>query len=246
MTLQNLDSVDFENFTKEIIFKNESHVRFSKDTFFTKGITVFGNINTKKINAIPIEDLARNSKPPNALNLLGNLHVTSDVAIENVNGFPLRTLGTKIEILDGILKVKNNMTFKDLEADELWIVGNMNGINASDSLANAVFLDRNAVFEGRTIFQQPVEVRSNFGVKETVDDVNLAALMGSVMLKTKDGRVPSGVVFEKPVLVKNSFNITGNLYTEQLNGSDVHKWKENALFVNRGLLKGEFIENTLE
>lgn len=238
--------MDFDAFTKEIIFKNESHVWFSKDVIFTEGVTVLHNINTKTINGIPLEDLARNNNPPTALILVKNLRITSDVAIENINGFPMRTLGTKIEILDGILKVKNDVTFKDLEASELRVRGSINGIKASDSLANAVFLDKNAVFEGRTIFQQPVEVRSNFGVKETVDKVNLPALMASVVLKTKDGRIPSTVVFAKPVVVEKSFNITGNLYTEQLDGCDVEKWKENALFVNKGLLKGKLIEKIFE
>lgn len=242
VVVKNLDSVDFENFTREIIFKNESNVEFSKDIVFTKGITVFDEMKVKKINGIPLNQLSGSQKTPAVLNISRDLYINSDVTIDNINGFPLRTLGAKVETLDGTLKLNSDINItNNLETEEAWIKGNINRINVSDILANVVFLDENAVFSKKTVFQKPVHIGSNFGVKESVDGINLPALMKSVVLKTKDAVVPSEVVFTKPVIIQNSLDINRNLITGYLDGCDIAKWKANALFINRGLLNGDLI-----
>lgn len=232
-----------DNFTREIIFKNESSARFSKNMGFIEGVTVTQKINTKKINGIPLANLFSDRKAPASFNAPGDLHITSDVAIETINDYPLETIGSKLEILDGILKLKGTVTFNELETHHLWFAGIVNGINVTNVLKNVVFVNKHAVIQGRTIFQKSVAVLSNFGVRETVDSVNLLALMKSVVLKTKDGVILSTVVFTKPVVVNDSINITGNLFTEFLNGCDVQTWNDNALFVNKGLLKGDSVKN---
>lgn len=151
----------------------------------------------------------------------------------------LQTLGIKLEILDRTLKLKSTVNFKNgIETNELWIRDKVNGINASDVFKHAVFVDRNGDLKGSIVFQQPVQVHSNFGVKETVDGVHLPALMDLVVLKSKNGVIQSTVIFAKPVVVEHSFEVFGNMYTKYLDGCDVTKWKKNALLVNQGLLRG--------
>lgn len=240
MTVKTLDNVDFDKFTKEIIFKNETQVKFSKDVIFQNGLTFFDSINTKKINGIPLDEILTQTKSPVTLNIPGNLTIKSNVAIATINDFQLHTLGSKLEILDNSLKLKsNNVQFKShLETDRLTIHGTINGYNISDVFKHTVFVNENAVIKAKTIFQQPVDVQSNFGVKETVDGVQLQALMNTVILKTRDGVVPSKLVFTKPVVVKNTIEVVGNLNTEYLDGCNVTKWTQNALFVKQRSLKG--------
>lgn len=221
-----------------MIFKNETNIHFTKNVIFANGITFTNNINTRKINGVPLEDVL--TKSPSVLNVSGNLYINSDVAIEKINAYPLQKLATKLQIFDKTLTLKTDETnFENgLTTEELLLHGRVNHINASEIFENAVLVDGKAVFNNEFIFARSVQVYGNFGVNETVDGINLAALMELVVLKSKDSVVPSAVVFAQPVVVKNSFEVTGNLYAQYLDGCEVEKWKSEALFLNQGLLKG--------
>lgn len=112
---EKFNNVDFDSFSKSLIYKHETDVEFKGFKTYLNGIDASGRLECDELNNIPVENIL---KKTGAQRIKGPLHIGADVFVysdteisENLNNIPVEYLMNSFETIDGGYKINGGSTF---------------------------------------------------------------------------------------------------------------------------------------
>lgn len=138
-----------------------------------------------------------------------------------------------------ILIILGDILFSRLpHIHSLQIQGYIANNSAQEFLDGIVYTDGNFKLRGQTIFKNNANIEKNIKVIGKTNNINLPAFVSDMVMITKDATIKSFVRFTKPSFIQHNMIVNNKLKTHNLNNIDFKSWMENAIFVDKGLLKG--------
>lgn len=120
---EKFNGVDFDSFSKNLVYKHETNIEFEGYKHYLNGIDVVERLECQELNTIPLENILRKTgtqKVKGPLEIRGNVFVNSNTDIsETLNNIPIEDLKNMFETIDGGYKI-NGILCAELETVTLY------------------------------------------------------------------------------------------------------------------------------
>ncbi|XP_050508326.1 uncharacterized protein LOC126885674 isoform X2 [Diabrotica virgifera virgifera] len=242
--IHKLSSVDWNDFVKQVVFKNNSDVVFTGNKSFENGITVEKLVEIKQLNDVPLEDILtkeNNQTIRGPLHVQGNVEFVKAFIKNKMHGMSVPDMLKVISVSNRNYRILSDIVFSRLPYIKfLNIQGRVNDKNIDKVFKNLAYKNKDILLTNDTVFKEPVYVKGNLAVSGFINHINFSDVYPKIVLTTSDTDIDSVVKFKKPILVQNKLSIDENLVTNSLQGFNTKEWVEKSIPLNKGLIKGHY------
>ncbi|KAG5895616.1 hypothetical protein JTB14_017725 [Gonioctena quinquepunctata] len=241
--IKELSSVGWEDFVSHLVFKNETSLVMSGTKIFRSGFKVEKLIETKKINDILLKDIltkegAQQIKGP--VVMTGAVTFENPTVLESINGTLIDDILDVLKVSNGTRIFKGDMVFKRLAHIRSLIVnGTVNNEFPEEVLKSIVYKNADAVLKSKIIFRKPVNISGNLAI-HVLNRIDVLDIESKIVLTTTDADISGVVSFSKPIIIQDHMEIDKDLNTRLLFGVDTDEWLDRAVFLDKGLLVGNY------
>lgn len=250
IVLDNMNKENFNSFLDDLVRRTpENNIQLEGTRYFTKGIHVLGNINTRYLNGIEMSKLL--VKNPKEVLQFHELKVHGNLNIRHLNlkGF---FNDTNLNFLDSYTfdeqnqahVIKGPVEFNQPMSIQCLNVKSVNDVpDVSDHLGRIVKRNDDAIITGNKKFTGKVYFENGLNVAD-YNGINVPKFMSEVVYvdETEVVRIESDVVFVGDV-EGVSVKIDGDFVTDNFMGCDPEEWIRNGLRIDRGVdINGECID----
>lgn len=248
IVLDNMNKENFNSFIDDLVRRNpENNIKLEGTRYFTKGIHVFENIETRYLNGIEMKKLlVKNPKEPlefHELKVHGNLRIRHLNLKGYLNETNLSFLDSytfdeenQAHVIKAPIEVNQPMTIQFLH------IKSANDVpDVSDHLGRIVKKNEDTVISGDNKFTGKVYFSNGFNVAD-YNEINVPKFMSEVVYIDESEYViiKSDVVFLGDV-EGASVSVEGDFITDSFMGCDPEEWIRNGLRIDRGVnINGEY------
>ncbi|XP_044748261.1 uncharacterized protein LOC123309290 [Coccinella septempunctata] len=247
LKVSKLSGVPIREVLEDCIYKNDTDLEIKGLKVFQKGFVVEKLIETERLNDVPIDNLMTKQgeqiiEAP--IEIFGNVTFNNDVDImQTINDVPVQEIQDYFEYKDDIYFIKADVLFNRLTyIRDLDVFGNINNKRSEDVLANIVYLNKNYQFLDEIEFTENVVVDGNLYIKNNLNGISLSDSNDNIVYlnKIKENTIESPVTFTDENVFAHNLLIETDLITKWMRGLNLTTFRENAIFLNRGFLKGTY------
>lgn len=230
----------FDDFVNDLVLKNQDVIEIKGVKAFVNGFHVTGNIDTKNINNIPVENIVRKD---GSVPIEGQLIVYGEVSTDSLsisgslNNMTIKDLQSQYEYdeeTDTHL-LKSDVTFsKPIHIKDLYVKGQFNSKpNINDYIKTIIRTEGDFNITGTKTFLQTVYFNQGFEVEE-FNDIPFTIFLNEIVLNhpTGSNTIEGLVSFTEPVFAPN-INVHGDLATHNIADCSPQEMAHNALMVNQ-------------
>lgn len=248
IVVDNMNKENFNSFIDDLVRRNpENNIYLEGTRYFTKGIHVFGNIDTRYLNGIEVDKLlVKNPKEPlqfHELKVHGNLNIRH----LNLKGYFNET---NLNFLDSysfdeenqahVIKVPIEVT-QPISIQFLNIKSVNEVPDVSEHLSRIVKKNEDTVISGDKNFTGKIYFNNGFSAAE-YNGINVPKFLSEVVYIDES----EYVIIENDVVFMGdvegvSASVEGDFITDSLMGCDPEEWIRNGLRIDKGVnINGEY------
>ncbi|KAF5288824.1 hypothetical protein FQR65_LT11939 [Abscondita terminalis] len=244
--LKYFNGIKLDELYNNLLFKGQPNQIINGVKTFTKGLHVTKMLNSEYLNNIYVDHILTKTgeqQIQGPLNIIGNVVIDYDCEIgENLNGVSVPYLTKTYKFVDDTIIINDDLVFNRLPyINNLFIGGYVNEHTLNDHFQNLVYKHQSSKILGNITFAKHVQFNNNIIVTNTINDVDLSDFVSDMVFITADDIVGGKVTFAESVFVEDVLEVDLSLDTKYLNGIDLDRWKNTAVFVNRGVIPGRLI-----
>ncbi|CAH0560757.1 unnamed protein product [Brassicogethes aeneus] len=248
--INKLSEVNFTEFITDIIFKSDENPQITGDITFKNIVEVAKLIETEKINNIDIDDILTKfgkQQINKAVVIQGDVHFDDVHITQGVNGVDVRDVFEKIEMKEDTLNIKDNVVFeRQPQILNLTIQGLVNEVELEKHVKNIVNVNKPNEINGKIVFTKHVNITGDILIDNVLNKRKVAEILSNALYIDRDANIQGPIVFNETTFFLKSLLIDRDLTTKKLFGFDLENWKQNAIFINKGLIKGTYVfENAI-
>ncbi|XP_057651759.1 uncharacterized protein LOC130891177 [Diorhabda carinulata] len=240
-----LSFVEWDNYVKQIVFKNETHIAFSGNKTFQSGINVMKLIETKRLNNIFLEYILTkeyNQTIMGPIQIEGDVNLNRVVVNENMNDVPVPVVLEYILVSNGNYYLKSDVIFRRLPyIESLKIFGKINNKDILEVFKDMAFRNKDITFRNDTIFKERVSIAGNLAIKNHFNYIKFNDVVSNIVLTSMDTDINSKVVFSKTVLVQEKLTVDENVGAHTIGGFNVSNWIDRGISLDKGLIRDHYI-----
>lgn len=249
IVLDNVNKENFNSFIDDLVRRTpENNIKLEGTRYFTKGIHVLGNIETKYLNGREMKNLL--VKNPKEVINIHELIVHGNLNIRHLNlkGYLNETNLDFLESYDFDEETQTHIIKAPIEFSQSISIQflNVKSINdvpdVSEHLSRIVRRNGDCVITGDNKFMGKVYFKNGFNVAD-YNGINVPKFMAEVVYidEIEYVRINSDLVFVGDVQ-SASVTVDGNFITDNFMGCDPEEWIRNGLRIDRGVdINGESI-----
>ncbi|KAK4887110.1 hypothetical protein RN001_003381 [Aquatica leii] len=246
LNLKYFNGIEFNVLFNNVVYKNQPTTIINGFKTFTNGLHISKMLNSEHLNGIYVDHILTKTgqqRIEGPLTIVGNVVVNYKCEIyETFNGVLLSYLSKTYEFIDDTIIINDDLVFNRLPyINNLIVVGYLNGRNLNEFFQDVVYKNHRSKIFGNTTFVNNVQVNHNLIVLNNINGVDFSDFVQDMVLITNDDLIGGKVMFTENVYVHDELMVDMNLDTKYLNDIDLDRWKNNAVFVNRGVIPGKLM-----